>query len=391
MEGGSLRPASPLPPHHLSSPLTAVGAAAGAGAAQLSAVLLVHAPALPAARRALRPPVVPILVAAGDEGACGKPGTPPPPRPETRAVRERPRHGASAAKLGVLGVSEVPPRLTRCLLGGFLHLQPLQLPQARRLCGSTAPSGARLPPNPRACTPQNPAARPPHTLSLQKQKHHSAAETRPSREASQELKKARTHASYLSRLMAASSGCSRYRSPLVSSRPNIHPTASLQPAASAGGARTRPRGSPGPAGTWGEPGKGSRSGGTHRCQGGRCRSRCAWRSPAAAGTSRAAARPGRRGPAPCTALRAPNVGGEGILGGCCGVLGGAPPLRTRGRPQNAHPACCQRGPGRGTAPRTALSAACRPGTPAAPACTARRGEGGAHRNNYGGTRGKPPP
>lgn len=77
MEGGSLRPASPLPPHHLSSPLTAVGAAAGAGAAQLGAVLLVHAPALPAARRALRPPVVPVLVAAGDEGACGKPGTPP--------------------------------------------------------------------------------------------------------------------------------------------------------------------------------------------------------------------------------------------------------------------------------------------------------------------------
>lgn len=65
-------------------------------------------------------------------------------------------------------------------------------------------------------------------LSLQKQRHHSAVETLPSRYESQELKKGRIQISYLSRLIAASSAWSRYRSLLVSSFENIHPMESLQ-------------------------------------------------------------------------------------------------------------------------------------------------------------------
>lgn len=68
----------------------------------------------------------------------------------------------------------------------------------------------------------------PHSLSLQKHRHHSAVETLPSLQLSQELKKGRMQTSYLSRLMAASSAWSRYRSLFVSSFENIQPMESLQ-------------------------------------------------------------------------------------------------------------------------------------------------------------------
>lgn len=78
----------------------------------------------------------------------------------------------------------------------------------------------------------------------------------------------------------------------------------------------------------------------------------------------------------------------------CGVQrGSVRPGRARGQSPGAlHPAhlvCCRRqgcaGSGRGTAPRIAPSAACWPGTPAAPACTA-----GRQRDVGGRTRGTGP-
>lgn len=111
------------------------------------------------------------------------------------------------------------------------------------------------------------------------------------------------------------------------------------------------------------------AGGSYRWQGwrGGRRSRSAWHSPAGAGTSRAGGHPGRPGPARCTALGGVQGGGVRL-----GRAQGHPP----GVPCPTHLACHRRweraGLGRGTAPRTAPSAACWPGTPAAPACTAGR-------------------
>lgn len=63
--------------------------------------------------------------------------------------------------------------------------------------------------------------------------------------------------------------------------------------------------------------------------------------------------------------------------------------QSRGAPHPTHLVCCRRqgcaGSGRGTAPHTAPSAACWPGTPAAPACTA-----GRQRDVGGGTQGTGP-
>lgn len=123
------------------------------------------------------------------------------------------------------------------------------------------------------------------------------------------MKKARMHTSYLSRLMAASSAASRKRSPLVSSRANIHPTASLQVAAtllSSAAGQEEARGCPAPPGAaphipslWGRD--------RYRWWGWRGvpRSRSAWHSHAGAGTSRAGGHPGRPDPARCTVLGGP--------------------------------------------------------------------------------------
>lgn len=336
----------------------------GAGAAQLGAVLRVHAPTLRAAWLTLRPPVVAILVTAGHEDACRKPGPqhtpehvqcpdppgmehPSPAASEGPGLPGTPTHpaapwlppasAAAPAPAGTValrhphtlrgqphGVRYVPTTLWHATCLHCIHPPVVCIPwpcvPLAPLCTSSThcthpPSYASLNPatcirpwcacislcntsnDPMACIPPTHSVHPPrtvrtlcsapnavqyippapsslhcmhppyvlhlpntiihipplchtlkphgthppplppqpHALSLQKQRHHSAAVTRPSREVSQELKKARMHASYLSRLMAASSGCSRTRSPLVSKRPNIHPTASLQPAASAAG------------------------------------------------------------------------------------------------------------------------------------------------------------
>lgn len=95
---------SPIPRQALPAALTAVGAAVATGARQLGPVLI-HAPALAAARLALCPPVVAVLIAAGNEGACREAMAPHPP--QTRAVPKPPR------ELSIL----IPARLCGALLG----------------------------------------------------------------------------------------------------------------------------------------------------------------------------------------------------------------------------------------------------------------------------------
>lgn len=101
---GRSRGCRPVPRRGLPAALTAVGAAVAAGAHQLGPVL-VHAPALAAARLALCPPVVAVLIAAGNEGACGEAMAPHPP--QRRAVPEPP------TELPIL----VPAQLRGALLG----------------------------------------------------------------------------------------------------------------------------------------------------------------------------------------------------------------------------------------------------------------------------------
>lgn len=133
------------PPNHLGmSPhslpqLTAVGMAMGAGAAQLSAVLWIHAPTLCAAWFTLRPPVVAVLIAAGHEGACKKPG--PQRTPEDMQCPD-PLAWSTPAPPRQRGQDSLGPQLTGLHVGCLLHLQPLQLPQARRLCSIHTCSGA---------------------------------------------------------------------------------------------------------------------------------------------------------------------------------------------------------------------------------------------------------
>lgn len=113
---------------------------------------------------------------------------------------------------------------TRLVFGHVVRLDLLQLSQARRLYSKKANNFHRYITS-RSCF-WGQAAR--DSLSLQKQRHHSATETLPSLTLSQELKNGLTQGSYLSRLTAASSPARRCKSPSASSFRNIHNMESLQ-------------------------------------------------------------------------------------------------------------------------------------------------------------------